>query len=122
MAAHLLLIDDEEPLLNLMETYLKRLNYTVEKASNGALAVKLFEKDPKRFQLVVADLSLPDRKGDELALQLHALNPAVKVLLCSGYPFEIAQLPNSVRPSFATLQKPWLPKMLAEAITELLGR
>jgi CheY-like chemotaxis protein len=121
-AAHLLLIDDEEPLLNLMESYLKRLNYTVEKAADGSRALTLFQQDPTRFQLIVADLSLPDRKGDELALQLHTINPEVKILLCSGYPFEIEQLPVRVRPSFATLQKPWLPKMLAQSIKELLER
>jgi CheY-like chemotaxis protein len=122
MPGHLLLIDDEAPLLNLMESYLKRLNYTVEKAADGKTALSLFQSDPKRFDLIVADLSLPDRKGDELALELHALNPAVKVLLCSGYPFEIEQVPAHARPFFATLQKPWLPKMLAESITQLLQR
>jgi len=120
--AHLLLIDDEEPLLNLMETYLKRLQYTVEKAADGTQAIQLFKKNPARFDLVVADITLPDRKGDELALELYALNPRLKVLLCSGYPFEISTLPAAVRPHFSSLQKPWLPKMLAGSISELLSR
>ncbi len=122
MAAHLLLIDDEEPLLNLMETYLKRLQYTVEKAADGTRALQLFRQDPGRFHLIVADITLPDRKGHELALELFGMNPTVKVLLCSGYPFELSTLPAPVQPNFAVLQKPWLPKMLAEAIAELLAR
>ena len=122
MAAHLLIIDDEEPLLNLMETYLKRLQYTVEKAADATQAMYLFRQDPTRFQLVVADITLPDRKGDALALEFYALNPQIKILLCSGYPFEVDSLPVAIRSHFASLQKPWLPKMLASAIAELLAR
>ena len=44
------------------------------------------------------------------------------ILLCSGYPFELASLPKPVQGRFAVLQKPFLPKMLASAVEELAAR
>jgi DNA-binding NtrC family response regulator len=120
--ATILLVDDEAPLLNLMETYLSRLGYTVEKRERATDALKLVREDPAKFHLVIADLTMPEMSGDKLSLEMAALNPTLRVLLCSGYPFELATLPAHVQPRFAVLQKPFLPKMLASAVEELLSR
>ena len=120
--ANILLVDDEIPLLNLMEMFLKKLGYAVEKRDRGGDAWSLFESDPDRFAVVVVDLSLPDKAGKDLAMKLVQSHSKVRILLCSGWPFEVRSLPEEVQPRFAVLQKPFLPKMLASAVEELLHR
>ena len=80
------------------------------------------ERIHTRFQLLVADLTLPDLPGQDMAVQMLAQNPNLRILLCSGYPFAVDSLPVAIQNRFASLQKPFLPNMLASAIEELLGR
>ena len=118
--AAILIVDDEPPLLKLMLVYLQRLGYEVTGAPTAAEALQCFEAEGKRFALVVADLSLPDMNGAAMALQMAQKNPALKILLCSGYPFDIQSLPAGVRERCSALQKPFLPNMLAKEVESLL--
>jgi DNA-binding NtrC family response regulator len=120
--ATILLVDDEAQLTKLMQTYLTKLGYNVESALKAADALSTFATDPGRFELLVADLTLPDLPGQDMAMRMVDLNPALRVLLCSGYPFAVDSLPEELQNRFASLQKPFLPNMLAKAIEELLRR
>ena len=120
--ANILLVDDEAALAKLMQTYLGKLGYNVESALDATGALATFAMDPYRFQLLVADLTLPDLPGQDMAVQMLAQNPNLRILLCSGYPFAVDSLPVAIQSRFASLQKPFLPNMLANAIEDLLGR
>lgn len=120
--AHILVVDDEVALLGLVQMYLGRLGYSVEKAENAAAALAVVNGDAGRFKVAVVDLTLPDRPGKDLAIELARMNEELKVLVCSGYPFETEALPADVKSRFGFLQKPFLPKMLAAAVEELLKR
>jgi DNA-binding NtrC family response regulator len=120
--ARLLLVDDEAALLKLMETFLGRIGYQVVSDTSAAAALVRFEADPQNFGLVVADLTMPEMSGEQMALRMIGLNPNIRVLLCSGYPFDLRSLPEHVRDHFSVLQKPFVPKMLTSAVDELLKR
>ncbi|MGH9631330.1 MAG: response regulator [Bryobacteraceae bacterium] len=119
---HILLVDDEPALLRLMESFLKGLGYQIHPAGSAAEALRVFREDPGRFSLVVADVTMPDVSGKDLALDLLKINPNLLVLICSGYPFEVKSLPPEVQSCFGVLQKPFLPKMLAKSIESLLRK
>jgi DNA-binding NtrC family response regulator len=121
-SAHILLVDDEPALLNLMHMFLSRLGYSVDKRENAAAALEAVKSDPDHFKVAVVDITLPDRPGHELAVELAETSPNLKILLCSGYPFELRALPADKQPRFGFLQKPFLPKMLAASVDELLTR
>jgi DNA-binding NtrC family response regulator len=120
--AWILLVDDEPPLLKLMQLFLERMGYQVTSCLDATSALEKLEAQPEGFHLVVADLSLPDMPGDKMALRMIDSNPELKVLLCSGYPFEVSALPPERRASFGVLQKPFLPNMLTKAVEDLLKR
>jgi DNA-binding NtrC family response regulator len=65
---------------------------------------------------------MPEMSGEQMALKMVELNPSIRVLLCSGYPFDLRSLPEAVRGQFSVLQKPFVPKMLTSAVDELLKR
>ncbi|MEO8127454.1 MAG: response regulator [Bryobacteraceae bacterium] len=120
--AKLLIVDDEAALLKLMETFLGRMGYQVASLASANAALTRFEAGPEEFRLVVADLTMPEMSGDKMALRMVELNPNIRVLLCSGYPFDVRSLPEPVRSQFSVLQKPFIPKMLTGAVEELLNR
>lgn len=120
--ASLLLVDDEKPLLALLRRYLERCDYRVAICETGGEAIRMCTEEPRRFDVVVLDLKLPDMPGEEVLPQLLEASPSVRVLVSSGTPFNVEAVGEESRARVAALLKPYLPKMLDEALTELLAR
>jgi len=118
----ILLVEDEPPLLQLIEKYLQRLGFEVETYLQSFEALRNFEAAPDRYAMVIADLGMPDMPGDTLLNRMLDIRPDLRILVCSGSPFFIQTLPNSLQQQIAFLQKPFLPKMLADAVQNLLER
>ncbi|MGD1095186.1 MAG: response regulator [Bryobacteraceae bacterium] len=112
--ARLLLVDDEGALLELLKKYLERLGFEVDACMTPQDALAQFETDPARYDLVLTDLTLPGMNGEEMLERMRSLNPNLRAILASGYPYH----PRSASVDF--LQKPFLPRMLAEAIDKIL--
>lgn len=117
---NVLVVDDEVALLNLMHRYLERIGYSVEVRSDSLEALSLLAAGPDRFQLVVVDLTMPRLSGRDLVAKIVEINPEIRVLICSGQPFDCQSIlpgnPDRVR----FLQKPFAAQMLAAAVEELL--
>jgi DNA-binding NtrC family response regulator len=116
----ILLVEDEPPLLQLIEKYLQRLGFEVKTYLKSFDALREFEAAPDRYGMVIADLGMPDMPGDTLLTRMLEIRPDLRILVCSGSPFFIENLPNSLQQQVAFLQKPFMPKMLAEAVHNLL--
>ena len=114
-ALRLLIVDDEATLLDLLRRYLERSGYEVETCADAGEALRRFEAGPERFAMVITDLTLHGINGEELIERMRKLNPRLRALISSGYPYE-------PRPGVGFLQKPFLPKMLAEAVDKELQK
>lgn len=112
--ARILLVDDEAPLLDLLKRYLERLGYEVDACLAPADALTIFQADPARYALVLTDLTLPGMKGDQMIAQMRLIQPKLRAIIASGYTYE----PVGKHTGF--LQKPFLPKMLADQIEKML--
>jgi DNA-binding NtrC family response regulator len=116
----ILLVEDEPPLLQLIGKYLQRMGFEVETHLKSFDALRTFEAAPDRYGIVIADLGMPDMPGDTMLTRMLDIRPDLRVLVCSGSPFFIENLPHSLQRQVAFLQKPFVPKMLAEAVQNLL--
>ena len=121
-ATRILLVEDEPPLLQLIEKYLQRMGFEVETHLKSFEALRSFQAAPDRFSLVIADLGMPDMRGDTLLTRMLEIRPELRILVCSGSPFFIENLPQSLQRQVAFLQKPFMPKMLADAVQGLMAR
>ena len=119
-AARILLVEDEEALRQLLAKYLVRLDFEVEATPNAEEAWNQFSRDPAHYSLLLIDLTLPGMPGDELMRRALAASPVVRVLLSSGFPYELGGLPPEFRSRAAFLQKPYLPRQLADQINTML--
>jgi CheY-like chemotaxis protein len=99
----------------LLKRYLERLGYEVDACLTPADALKRFESDSARYSLVLTDLTLPGMSGDEMLTHMRALQPKLKAIVASGYPYQ----PKNKRTGF--IQKPFLPKMLADEVAKVLN-
>lgn len=118
----ILLVEDEPPLLDLIEKYLRRLGFEVETHLKSREALRSFEAAPDRFGLVIADLGMPEVPGDKMLARMLEIRPDLRILVCSGSPFFIENMPDALQRQVAFLQKPFMPKMLADAVRELMDK
>ena len=82
----LLLVEDEATVRALIARMLRELGYTIIELSNGEEALQYVESHPcERFDLLLTDVVMPRLGGEQLAEQLTADDPALKVLFISGY-------------------------------------
>ncbi|MDY0068225.1 MAG: PAS domain-containing protein [Steroidobacteraceae bacterium] len=78
-------IDDEESLVFLVSRLLERLGYRVDGYTNPHEALQAFRGDPRSFDVVVTDLSMPGMSGFQFAQELLEVSPDTPVLMTSGY-------------------------------------
>jgi PAS domain S-box-containing protein len=83
--ARILVVDDELLLRELLSEFLGGLGYTVLLAANGSEALDIFRAQRDSIDMVITDLGMPGMGGEELFRQLHRIDPAVKVVVSSGY-------------------------------------
>jgi DNA-binding NtrC family response regulator len=117
----ILVVDDEIALANLIEKYLQRMGFEVEPVSDSRLALERFRAAKVPFHLVLADLTMPQLSGEELLRTILRSDPNVRAILCSGYAMAGSPLEQEYGSRIEFLQKPFFPKMLADAIGKLLG-
>jgi CheY-like chemotaxis protein len=79
----ILCIDDEPIGLEVRKILLQYKGYEVITAKSGPEGLKLFQTNP--IQAVVLDYSMPGMNGDQVAVEMKRLKPAVKILLLSAY-------------------------------------
>jgi len=79
----ILVVDDEAPMLKLLETILKKDGYDVIKAQNGFDALEIVKTE--RIDLVISDIKMPKMNGFELLKRLKAENPKIGVIIMTGY-------------------------------------
>jgi len=81
----ILLVDDDAVLLESVRGFLDG-DYEVLSATNGQEALQKAKTFKSKIHLLLSDFQMEGMTGIELATQLTAERPEIKVLLMSGYP------------------------------------
>lgn len=83
-APHIMVVEDEAHLRELLETILVSKGYKVSVASNGKDALLLYKGKSKDIALIITDLKMPEMDGRELERELHKLKPDLKIIAITG--------------------------------------
>ncbi len=81
----MLLVDDEEGLLVAQKKIFERLGYRVETHSSSLGALEAFRSDPKRFDIIITDQTMPKMTGAQMAKEFMAIRPDIPIILCTGF-------------------------------------
>ena len=119
--ARIMVIDDDPMLLGFTCKYLSRLGYSVAPYRSAEEAWRAFQAPAADYSLVVIDLSMPGIPGEQLSQMMLSANPGIRLILTSGYPFDMEKLPGAAPDRMAFLHKPFTPAMLAETVERLLS-
>jgi two-component system cell cycle sensor histidine kinase/response regulator CckA len=118
----ILLVEDEETVRKLARTALQGKGYTILEAGRGGEALSLFEQHQGLIDLLVTDVVMPQMSGRELAEQLKALQPQLKVLFMSGYTDDAIVRHGLLAAEVEYLSKPFSLNVLASKVRELLDK
>jgi CheY-like chemotaxis protein len=117
----ILLIDDEKMILEVGGEMLTELGYYVIPVMSGKEAIRVFQKDRDRIDLIIMDMIMPGMGGGETFDHLRDLKPDVKVLLSSGYSINGQATKILQRGCDGFIQKPFNMNQLAEKIQKILA-
>jgi CheY-like chemotaxis protein len=117
-----LLVDDEQMILSVGERMLEALGYGVILSAGGEEAIRIYEERGSAFDLVILDMIMPGMGGGETFDRLKEINPAVKVLLSSGYAVDGQARAILDRGCDGFIQKPFNLLELSEKIEIVLKR
>jgi PAS domain S-box-containing protein len=88
---HILFVDDDEQIVNVVQQILERLGYHVAARTSSVEALEAFQAQPEKFDLVITDMTMPNMIGTELAKRLIDIRPDIPIILCTGFSEAISE-------------------------------
>ncbi|MEI6846020.1 MAG: response regulator, partial [Candidatus Firestonebacteria bacterium] len=116
----ILVVEDDEAIKYLVTTLLRENNFVVFEAANGQDALKLFEAEKGRIDLLFSDSVMPGMSGLELAKEIIEKNPKVKIIISSGYLDDRSNIAEALASNFHFLPKPYEIKLLLSEVFKVL--
>src|SRR5213595_2436777 len=117
---HVLIIDDERPVLMTLEALLKRHGYHVDTAPTAAQGLKLLKS--KSPTLVLLDLRLPDADGLEMLDRIKTELPDVQVIILTAHDSLHNAIESIKRGAFHFISKPYAPEELLSLAEKALEK
>jgi PAS domain S-box-containing protein len=118
----ILLVDDEQLIREVSREMLEVSGYNVLLAGSGQEAIDIYKDHQDPINLVILDLIMPEMGGGEVYDRLKEINPAVKVLLSSGYSINGEATEIIERGCDGFIQKPFRILDLSQKINKILDK
>ena len=116
----ILVVDDEEKMRGILSLWLTRHGFSVLEAAGGEEALRICAEYEPPIHLLLVDVVMPGMSGVELAPQIMAMRPDIKVILMSGYRDEQVFLNAALNPNTPFFHKPFTLEALIHKVQELL--
>jgi CheY-like chemotaxis protein len=116
----ILLVEDEDPLLDLTKQVLTQLGYKVLAVNSPNKAINLAQAYKGDIHLLLTDVVMPHMNGLTLWNNLKEIRPEMKSLFMSGYSAEIISHKGVLDEGLIFLEKPFSRQTLAQKVREAL--
>lgn len=80
--ASILIIDDEDPVREMLRRLLERVGHTVYEAADGKTALRMYAGNPT--ELVITDIYMPEMGGIEVLTRVQWAFPEARIVALSG--------------------------------------
>ncbi|MDY0361855.1 MAG: PAS domain S-box protein [Desulforegulaceae bacterium] len=117
---HILVADDEELIVEVIGDMLKDLGYKTTLRTSSIEAYEAFKANPKNFDLLVTDHTMPNMTGFDLARKIHLICPDFPVIVCSGFSEIVAMEKCKKEEISSYIMKPVLKTDLAAAVRKAI--
>ncbi|MEW6306194.1 MAG: response regulator [Verrucomicrobiota bacterium] len=86
MSQHILVVDDEAPICDLLSSFFRKRGYEVSTATSAEEALRL--ADEIAIQLMILDIALADADGLEVLERVKGSHPNLPVIILTGMGFD----------------------------------
>lgn len=118
---HILVVDDEEMLREVVSSMLQSLGYATTLVTNGQEAIAYIEQHPGTVDLAIVDMIMPLMDGGQCAARLKKTLPDLPVILTSGYTFPDVKGKVESDNIAGFLTKPYRIETLSEVVASALS-
>jgi len=118
----ILVVDDDEDVRDVVERILVREGHSVVSVGTAADALQAFDRLPEDFDLLVADVMLPDRSGPDVHRALERRVGTLPVIYLSGHGVDRAVREGMDEGGAVFLHKPFAPDELIDPVSEVARR
>jgi len=119
MAKKALIIDDEQPLLDIISEVLKHLDIESIQAPNGKSAIEI-ANGKKIIDLILVDMNMPELNGKDTYRELRKKFPESAVIFMSGYDISDKIEEMKLNNPNTFLKKPFSISQLSQTVQELV--
>jgi len=116
----ILVVDDDIGTQQSMARMLGNMGYRAIITVNGSEALAVFAEHKDEIELVILDMILPDVPGEEVFQRMQQEQPAVRVLLCSGFSESEDAGRMKRQGALGFLEKPFTMAELSSAVRQAL--
>jgi PAS domain S-box-containing protein len=118
---HILVVDDEEDVRDLVADMLRDAGYQVTLCEDGEEAIRSYSQEWASIHLVLLDMVMPKLGGQDTFRALRQINPAVKALLSSGYSIDSEAQSILDEGVLGFIQKPFRRSELLTKVADVLN-
>lgn len=116
---HVLVVDDEKDVLEVISSLLHELGYTVTTVDSGYKALSLLRKG-NQYDVIILDLNMPKMSGQTAFTRIKKINPSQKIIISTGYSNRVIDTSPLKEQVNGFLQKPFRLDELAKALRAVL--
>ena len=115
----ILIVDDEPTIVRFVSRVLRGAGYETSTAGSGLEALGVVETSAP-FDLIVADVNMPELSGPEMISRVRMRQPDVRVLYLTGFNDQLFAAKNVLWEGEAYLDKPTTTDGLLQAVSLIL--
>jgi PAS domain S-box-containing protein len=115
-----LVAEDDVAVRNLTREVLERAGYRVIVAADGEEAVRKFLENREAVALLVFDMVMPKKSGEDAYREIRKVRADMKVMFMSGYSPDLLQRDGIIEQGMNFFPKPISPGDLARRVREIL--
>ena len=119
---HVLYVDDETSLIQMMRRALETFGYRVTACSNGAEALRALRGDPSGFDALLTDYAMPGMTGLDLVEAARTIRPGLPIVMITGFDSEKKLVARCKELGVLLKFKPLESVDLGNAIHEAMAR
>ena len=116
----ILLIEDEVLTRQLIEQFLTDARFEVLVAEDGAIGIELFRQRPDSIDLIVLDLVMPRKNGNEVLKEIREIRPDLPAVVSTGCPGPVVIEALGNLPVSEVFFKPYRLSLLVRRVREIL--
>ena len=118
----ILVVDDESRMRKLIKDFLKQKDFNILEAEDGEVALKVYNENKDKINLILLDVMMPKLDGWSVLRQIRQENKSIPIVMLTARTEEQDELFGFELGDDEYIAKPFSPKILVARVEAILKR